>query len=101
MVLSFSEPLNNNTVNTGTFELLANGVQLQPGVSISSDNMSVVMSGITLPANSVVTVVATRDVTDLFGNHLVDFRSTFTTSGPFDTGHPSVVSQRPGSGSTG
>src|SRR5947209_8783283 len=101
VVLSFSEPLNNSTVNSGTFELLANGVQLQPGVSISSDNLSVVRSGITLPANSVVTVVATRDVTDLAGNHLVDFRSTFTTGGPFDTGHPSVVSQRPGSGSTG
>src|SRR5579864_7854457 len=101
VVLTFSKPLSNTTVNGNTFELLANGVQLTPGVSLSADNTTVVMSGITLPANSLVTVVATRDVTDLAGNHLVDFRSTFTTGPAFDSGHPSVVSQRPGSGATG
>jgi large repetitive protein len=101
VVLTFSKPLNSGTVNGSTFELLANGVQLQPSVSISSDDTTVVLGGITLPGSSEVTVVATRDVQDLVGNHLADFSSTFTTVDAFDTGHASVVSQRPGNGATG
>src|SRR5258708_35969862 len=65
VVLTFSEPLLSNTVNASTFGLFANGVSLNPGVSISADNQTVVLSPGTLPAGSVITVVATRDVTDL------------------------------------
>src|SRR5205085_2917561 len=101
VVLTFSKPLNSNTVNSSSFELLANGVQLQPGVSISGDDRTVVLSVGTLPGSSLVTVVATRDVQDLAGNHLADFESTFTTAGGFDTVHPLVASPRPGNGASG
>src|SRR5205807_2285063 len=101
VVLTFSKPLNFNTVYRSTFELLANGVQMQPGISLSADRQTVVLNQFTLPASSVVTVIATRDVTDLAGNHLADFRSSFSTGGGFDTAHAFVASQRPGSGSSG
>jgi hypothetical protein len=54
-----------------------------------------------LPAASVVTVVVTRDVTDIAGNHLADFQSKFTTAAASDINRPSVVSQRPGNGASG
>ncbi|MBZ5508478.1 MAG: Ig-like domain-containing protein [Acidobacteriia bacterium] len=100
VVLTFSEPLNANTVNNNTFALLSNGVNLGAGVSRSGDNQTVVLSTGTLPAGSVVTVVATRDVQDLAGNHLVDFQSTFSTAAAVDTVHPFIASQRPGVGAT-
>gem|GEM_PF-1427618 len=101
VVLTFSKPLSGSTVNTNTFALFANGTRLPLGTSLSSDGQTVVLSGSTLPGSSVVTVVAARDVTDLAGNHLADFRSTFTTAASFDTTHPSVAGQRPGNGASG
>ncbi|MEO8026601.1 MAG: Ig-like domain-containing protein [Bryobacteraceae bacterium] len=64
----------------------------------SADGRTLTFSGNSLPASTTVTLSLSKDVTDLSGNHLADFRSQFTTA-PADT--PQVVSQRPGSGSTG
>jgi len=100
VVLTFSESLNPARVNTTTFGLFAGGNPLGAGVSTSADSRTVILSA-ALPAASVVTVVATRDVQDLSGNALADFSSQFSTAASFDTGRPSVVSQRPGNGATG
>ena len=103
IVLTFSESLNFNTVNSNTFSLFVNGGRITPSVSRSSDNRTVTLSA-TLPFNSVVEVIVTDDVQDLSGNRLADFTSTFsTTDEPLgvDTARPSVVTQRPGNGASG
>ncbi|MCA1614546.1 MAG: Ig-like domain-containing protein [Acidobacteria bacterium] len=99
VVLTFSEPLNPNTINSNTFALFAGGERINVGVNRSADNQTVTMST-TLPASSLITVVATRDVLDLAGNPLPDFSSQFTTASQ-DTNRPSVVVQRPGNGASG
>jgi len=101
VVLTFSKSLNANTVNFNTFALLANGTNLRPSVSRSADNRVVTLDVGTLPASSTVTVVATRNVTDLSGNALPDFESQFATGPGLDFTNPSVLSQRPGNGATG
>ncbi|MFN7962562.1 MAG: Ig-like domain-containing protein [Thermoanaerobaculia bacterium] len=100
VVLTFSEPLDPNTVGGGSFDLFVNGDRLNTSVSRSADNRTVILTT-TLPAASTVTVVATNDVKDLSGNTLADFSSTFTTASSFDNGRPSVVSQRPANGASG
>ena len=100
VVLTFTQSLNASTINSNNFTLFANGNRLSTSVSRSADNRTVTLSA-TLPAASVVQVVVTDGVEDLSGNRLVDFQSEFTTVAGFDTGRPSVVTQRPGNGATG
>jgi large repetitive protein len=100
VTLTFSKSLNPNTVTASNFGLLANGSKLGISLSHSADNSVVTLSAGILPATSVVTVLATSGVTDLSGNALSSFESSFTT-GAADTGHPAVVSQRPGNSATG
>jgi hypothetical protein len=100
VVLTFSESLNASTVNNDSFALFANGLELSIGVSRSADNRTVTLNP-SLPANADVTVIVTSDVTDLSGNPLAVFRSHFTTAPSFDSGRPSVVTQRPGNGASG
>jgi len=100
VTLTFSKSLNPNTITTSNLGLLANGNELGISLSASADNRVVTLHAGTLPAGSVVTVVATSGVTDLSGNVLSNFESTFTT-GLADTTHPGVASQRPGNGATG
>ncbi len=99
VVLTFSEPLNPNTINSESFALFAAGNKLGVSVSRSSDNQTVMLLT-TLPNASVITVIVTQDVQDLSGNHLADFRSQFSTA-IVDSNRPSVVGQRPGNGATG
>lgn len=103
VVLTFSESLNQTTINTTNFGLLANGGKLPISIGRSADNRVVTLStnsGI-LPASSTITVVATSGVLDLYGNTLANFTSAFTTAAAFDTTHPSVIAQRPGNSATG
>jgi len=100
VVLTFSESLDASTVNTSTFGLFANNVWLSAQVNRSSDNRTVTLTT-TLPPFSVITVVATADVTDLSGNHLADFRSSFTTLASQETTRPMILRQRPASGTVG
>ena len=100
VVLTFSESLNASTVSNTTFGLFVNDDWLSTSVLRSADNRTVTLST-TLPAGSVITVVATGEVTDLSGNHLPDFLSSFTTAATPETGRPSIVRQRPGSGVSG
>ena len=99
VVLSFSESLNSSTVNSNTFSLFANGNRLATTVSRSSDNDTVTLSA-ALPANSVISVVATDAVTDLSGNSLGDYITLFTTGSGNDTGRPSITVFKPGNGAT-
>ena len=96
VVLTFSESLNANTINSDNFALFANGQRLG-GVSRSSDNRTVTLSA-SLPPATMVTVVATDGVEDLSGNWLADFTSQFSTAPSYDTTRPRVVTQRPASG---
>jgi YD repeat-containing protein len=101
VVLTFSKSLNRNTINGNTVGLLVNGSKLGIGINVSADNRVVTLNAFTLPASSTVTVVATTGVTDLAGNALANFESSFSTAAAFDTAHPAVVAQRPGNGATG
>lgn len=100
VILTFSEPLDPNTLFGNNIALFANGDRLFPSINRSADNRTITVSQF-LPANSVITVAVTSDVKDLSGNRLTDFRSQFTTGGNFDTGAPFVVNQRPGNGVNG
>ena len=98
VTLTFSEPLLPSTINGDTFALFAGGSELSTSVSRSADNRTVFLSA-SLPFESQITVVATGDVTDLAGNPLLDFSSTFTTGSTFEANRPQIVTQRPsGSG---
>jgi YD repeat-containing protein len=101
VVLTFSKSLNPSTINSSTFGLLANGTNLHCGTTYSFDTHVVTLISGTLPALSTITVLATSGVRDLSGNALPNFQSQFTTAAGIDATNPSVVSQRPGNGSTG
>ena len=98
VVLTFSESLNADTINSNTFALFANGQRISLSPNRSSDSRTVSLST-TLPESSAVTVAVTSRVTDISGNPLADFRSEFTTSAT-DSSSPSVVGQRPSSGAS-
>ena len=100
VTLTFSKPLNQSTVNNGTFNLFNGTVRLNPSVSLSS-NYEVVTMSTGLPQNATITVVATNGVTDLAGNALANFSSSFTTVQLTSGTRPSVNSYRPGSTSGG
>ncbi|MBI3868650.1 MAG: Ig-like domain-containing protein [Verrucomicrobia bacterium] len=84
VALTFNEPLLPTTINANNFALFANGARLSTKVTPSVDNTMVTLTAASgsLPSNSVVTVVATRDVKDLAGNRLNDFASLFITAAP-------------------
>ena len=97
ITLTFSESMNtlNSHLRIGLF---AGGVPQSAGIGWSADNRMAVLSG-NWPLNTVMTVVATADNTDLAGNHLAPFSSTFRTASTFDPNRPYVVTQLPtGSG---
>jgi len=102
VLLTFDEPMNPSTLTSDTMALYANGAVIRPSVSRSADGTQVTLTA-SLPANSVVSVVATDDVQDLSGNPLPPFVSSFVT-GPapsVDGTRPSVTATLPGNGSTG
>ena len=97
VVLNFSEPLNYATLTTENFGLYANGARISTTVSRSYDNRTVVLSTGSVPANSVISVIATDAVKDLSGNALPDFISVYSTAVANETGRPSVSTVYPGS----
>jgi len=98
VTLTFSKPLNPNTVGNQTFNLFNGTTRLNPSVSLSSDYEVVTMS-LGLPQNATITVVATSGVQDLAGNPLANFSSTFTTVNLTSGTRPSVIAERPNSNS--
>jgi large repetitive protein len=101
VVLTFSKSMSRSTMNANTLALLVNGSKLSTSIYYSADNQVATLTVGMLPPSSTVTVVATTGVTDLVGNALANFESSFTTAAAFDTTHPAVVTQRPGNGATG
>jgi sporulation-control protein spo0M len=100
VILTFSKPLNPSTVNATYFHLFNGSTQISTGVTRSADGRTITLTG-SLPSGALINVVATSGVTDLVGNHLADFSSSFTAAVLPPTGAPSVVTMRPGTGATG
>ena len=99
-VLTFSKSINPATINATTVNMLNGDVPLNPSISISHDNRTVVLSVGQLPAGATLTVTASHLITDLSGNALADTTSQFTTTPAVLSSAPSVVSMRPGNGAT-
>ena len=99
IVLTFSESLDPASVTTANITLFVNGAVLAPVITRSQDNRTVLLTA-TLPAASIVSIIATNDVRDLSGNRLTDFVSAFTTAAATDTVRPTITQQAPASGSS-
>ncbi len=85
-------------MTANTVVLFAGPARLSASLTHSLDNRMVFLAT-TLPVDSTITVIATSGITDLSGNALGAFSSTFTTSPEYDITRPSVITQRPtGSG---
>lgn len=63
-------------------------------LSISSDNLTLMLSSLYLPASTVITLAISNGVTDQSGNALANYTSQFTTAPVFDTTHATVVNKR-------
>ena len=102
VVLTFSKSINPNAVTSNSVNLFNGDVALNPAISISQDNRTVVLNstGAALPAGATITVVANHSITDFSGNALADTKTQFTTTAVPLTSAPSVVSSRPANGAT-
>jgi len=101
VVLTFSKSINPNTISSESVNLFNGDAALNPTISISQDNRTVVLStGTALPASATITVAASAVITDFSGNALANTTSQFTTTSAPLTSAPSVVSSRPANGAT-
>ena len=102
VVLTFSKSVNPNTITANSANLFNGDVALNPAMSISQDNRTVVLNstGNALPAGATITVVATHAITDFSGNVLADTKTQFTTTSAPLTSAPTVVNSRPANGAT-
>ncbi len=100
VVVAFSKSMNPSTLTTSTIALLAGDVKQNFSPSLSADNRTLTLTGLSLPGSTVVTLAISSGATDLSGNALANYTSQFTTAAAFDTTHATVVSQRPGTGAT-
>ena len=69
-------------------------MELNASISRSADNTTVFLTTV-MPFDATITVFATSDITDLSGNALGDFSSTFTTGSTNQTNRPQILAQRP------
>ncbi len=99
VVVSFSEAMNASSLNSNNIALYHNGSVINPNIFRSADGQQLTLSA-SLPANALVSVVMTDAVTDLSGNALPPFVSSFTT-GVLDNdfGRPRIDRQIPSNGS--
>jgi len=100
IVLTFDRPLNPATLTATSLRLSSASASISARVTRSLDSRTITLAG-RLPPGAPIELVATSGVTDLAGNRLVDFRSSFTTALAAPAGAPAVVSMRPGNGATG
>jgi len=96
--VAFSKSMNPSTLTTSTITLLAGDVKQSFSPSVSADNRTLTLTGLSLPASTVVTLAISSGETDLSGNALANYTSQFTTASAFDTTHATVVNQRPATG---
>ena len=95
VTVTFSEPVDPATVTTGSF-LLDNGGPVAGSVLVAGDGLSATFApDADLAHETVYAVSVSAVVTDLAGNPLVPFGSSFTTQAPVpDPGVPVLVSVR-------
>ncbi len=99
LTVTFSEPVSPSGL-TDRFAVYADGDRLTPSISVDSTGFSVNLSG-NWRTFAFMTLVVSKDVTDLAGNPLgSDFVSTFTGGSPVDGTAPRVLSMRPTTGSS-
>ena len=101
--VTFSEPINPVTVNSGTFNILI-GVNPYPGqITFSGQNsIATFTPNQPLPSNSLMTVTLGAGISDTAGNAMpLPFNSTFTTETGMDNYQPSVIEVSPYNGQTG
>lgn len=108
VTITFSKSMNSATLTacctTGAYTnvmLLAGETRLGFTPSISADNRTLTLTNLGLPSSTAITVVVTHGAEDLSGNALPDFTSQFTTGAGIETGHGTVLGQRPANGATG
>src|SRR4029450_11205433 len=94
VTLTFSESISPTSVSGNSVVLFAGSTRLAPGIARSTDNRMLFLS-MTLPLDETITVIATSGVTDLSGNALTPFTSTFRTGAEYDVTRPQVITQRP------
>ena len=101
VVLSFSEPMAPSTISNSNIVFYANSTIITPTLYRSANGQQVTLSA-NLPSESVVSVVVTDRVTDLSGNAIAPYVSSFTTSLlNSDGSRPSVSRVIPGNGTSG
>ena len=99
--VTFSHSVNPATVTAATLALFTGDSNLGAGISMSADNRTAMVTT-TLPVSSIITVIATTAITDLYGNALTgNLTSQFTTAPTPPSSSPSIVTMRPGYGATG
>ncbi|MDP2560626.1 Ig-like domain-containing protein [Psychrobium sp. 1_MG-2023] len=101
IVLTFDEPMNIGTLISNNIAIYSNGSIINSSIFRSADGRQVTLTA-SLPHSSLISVVMTDAVTDLSGNAIAPFVSSFTT-GVFDTDvtRPSIIRQVPANGSGG
>jgi hypothetical protein len=97
IVLTFSESLNQSTVNSNSIGLFINGTIVKPAISYSGDSRTVTLTT-NLANSSLVTVLLSNDIKDLSGNRLADTVKVFTTATANDNTRPVIVTALPGNG---
>ena len=101
VVLNFSEPMAVGSLVKANVALFHNGSVINPTIFRSADGQQLTLTA-TLPQAALISVVMNDAVTDLSGNALAPYISSFTTGfSDNDTARPSIVKQIPSNGSTG
>src|ERR1017187_8294505 len=102
IVLSFSESINASTVTSSSLAVFSGDTAVSYNFTISADNKTLILTpgGSAWTSGAVITVALTNAIQDLSDNALANTSSQFTlTTAPSGTA-PTVVSMRPGNGST-
>ena len=100
VLLTFSEPMNQYTVNSKSIALYANGGVIPASVFLSADGQEVSLTA-SMPSSSIVSIVLTDGPEDLSGNSLHPIVSSFTTAATdidTDKVRPRVIQQIPVNG---
>lgn len=98
IVLSFSEPITQSTLNNDNIALYAEGEVVLPSVYRGANGKEVTLIA-SLPADTIVSIIVSNKVLDLSGNPLEHFISSFTTGAVSnDYSRPSLIQESPENG---
>lgn len=100
---TFSEPMNNSTINNSTFSMTGPGTTPVSGSVTYAGNIAYFDPTINLTTNTTYTVTITTGARDSAGNSMTNSYSWFFTTGPTsapDTTAPTVTSTDPSNGAT-